>query len=364
MPDKKPRTCDAAAQQMLDCACEMGVCTAWDRMDSQGTPCAFGRQGICCRLCYMGPCRIVPPNRMTGICGATAEAIVARNLLRAVAAGTAAHSDHGREIIHALALAAEGKSEAYKIRGPRKLRVLAEEHGIPHDGRSDQEVARDLAKRFLDEFGKQDGTLFNLSRAPEQQRKNWAAAGTLPRGIDREVVTGLHSTNMGVDNDHEHLLMSAVRLGLADGWGGSMIATDVSDVLFGEPHPLRSRVNLGILKKDEVNILVHGHEPTLSDVIVAASRDPEMLALARSKGAKGINLAGICCTANEILMRHGVPIAGNFLNQELAIMTGAVEVMIMDVQCVFPALAELQKFFHTKVVSTSPKAKMPGAVRE
>jgi carbon-monoxide dehydrogenase catalytic subunit len=361
MPDKKPRTCDPASQEMLDCSCELGVCTAWDRLETQGTQCQFGRQGICCRLCYMGPCRIMP-NRPTGVCGATAESIVARNLLRAVCAGASAHSDHGRDILHALALAGEGKSEAYRIRGPRKLRVLADEYGIPQAGRSDQEVASDLAKLLLHEFGKQEGNLVNLSRAPEQQRKNWAAAEATPRGVDREIVTGLHSTHIGADNDGEHLLKSAVRVSLADGWGGSMIATDVSDVLFGEPHPLRSRVNLGILKKDEVNILVHGHEPTLSDVIVAASRDPEMLALARAKGAGGINLAGICCTANEILMRHGVPIAGNFLQQELAIMTGAVDVMLVDIQCVFPALPELQKCFHTKVVSTSPKARFPGSI--
>jgi carbon-monoxide dehydrogenase catalytic subunit len=157
------------------------------------------------------------------------------------------------------------------------------------------------------------------------------------------------------------LLLASVRAALADGWGGSMIATDVSDVLFGEPHPLRARVNLGVLKKDEVNIVVHGHEPTLSDVMVAAARDPEILKEAEAKGAKGVNLAGICCTANEILMRHGVPIAGNFLQQELAITTGVVDVMLVDVQCVFPAVTEMQKCFHTKVVSTSPKAKFPGA---
>jgi carbon-monoxide dehydrogenase catalytic subunit len=214
----------------------------------------------------------------------------------------------------------------------------------------------------LAEFGKQEGVLANVHRAPDQQRDNWAAEDAVPRGVDREVVTGLHATNMGGDNDAEHLLMAAVRVALADGWGGSMIATDVSDVLFGEPQPLRSRVNLGVLKADEVNILVHGHEPTLSDVIVAATSDPELLAEARAKGAKGINLAGICCTANEILMRHGIPIAGNFLQQELAVMTGAVDVMLIDIQCVFPALSRLQECFHTKVVSTSSKAKFPGTV--
>ena len=365
MADAKPRSVDPASQEMIILANAAGLQTVWDRLDAQKAQCRFGRLGLCCRNCFMGPCRVNPEGKgaQQGICGATVETIVARNLLRHVAAGTAAHSDHGREIARTLLLAAEGSSEVYKIRSPQRLRALADEWGIPRDGRSDQELAKDLGQAMLGEFGKQDGVLFNTRRAPEQQQKNWAAAGVTPRGIDREVVTAMNMTTMGVDNEAEHILLGAARTALADGWGGSMIATDVSDVLFGAPHPLRSRANLGVLKHDEVNILVHGHEPTLSDVMVAVARDPEILAEAAAKGAKGINLAGICCTANEILMRHGVPIAGNFLQQELAIMTGAVDVMLVDVQCVFPAVVELQKCFHTKIVATSPKAVFPDAVR-
>jgi len=360
-PGGKRRSADPAALAMIDVAAAGGIETPWDRLESQQPQCGFGTMGICCRNCFMGPCRVDPFGRraQVGICGADADTIVARNLLRHICTGTSAHSDHGRDMVHALLLAAEGKSAAYQVRGLRKLHRLAEEYGISRDGRSDQEIARELADFLLDEFGKQKGVLANLARAPEQQRKNWAAAGALVRGVDREVVTGLHATHVGADNDAEHLLLAAARTALADGWGGSMIGTDVSDVLFGEPHPVRSRANLGVLKEDEVNIVVHGHEPTLSDVVVAAARDPELLALAAEKGAKGINLAGICCTANEILMRHGIAVAGNVLQQELAVMTGAVELMLVDIQCVFPALSELQKCFHTKVVSTSPKAKFP-----
>lgn len=363
MPERKHRSVDPAAQQMLQIASQLGVSTAWDRFDAQQPQCGFGRLGLCCRHCLMGPCRIDPfgNGAKKGVCGATADTIVARGLLRALLGGAAAHSDHGRDIVHALLLAAEGKSEAYQLRGRRKLLAMAEEYGVKLDGRSDQEIARELALRLLAEFGKQEGYLVNVGRVPEQQRKMWEAAGVVPRGVDREVVTGMHMTHIGVDNDPEHLIMAAVRAALSDGWGGSMIATDVSDILFGEPHPLRARANLGVLKEDEVNVVVHGHEPTLSDVIVAAASDPEILALAKAKGAKGINLAGICCTANEILMRHGIPLAGNFLQQELAVATGVVEVMLVDVQCIFPALAELQQCFHTKVISTSPKAKFPGA---
>lgn len=363
MSQRKQRSVDPAALQMLDVAAEAGIDTAWDRLEAQQPQCGFGKLGICCKNCFMGPCRIDPFGQgpQEGICGATADTIVSRNLLRHICAGTAAHSDHARDLLHALALAAKGDSPAYQIKGPRKLHRLADEYGIARDRRSDQEIAGELARLLLAEFGRQEGFLLNVKRAPQQQQQNWTSQGATPRGIDREVVTGIHATHVGADNDPEHVLMAAVRTALTDGWGGSMIATDVSDVLFGEPHPLRSKVNLGVLKADQVNILVHGHEPTLSDVIVAAARDPELLAQAKAKGAQGINLAGICCTANEILMRHGVPIAGNFLHQELALMTGAVDVMLVDIQCVFPALVRLQGCFHTKVVSTSAKAKFPGA---
>ncbi len=363
MSERKDCSVDPASQQMLDIAPSVDVTTAWDRLAAQEPQCGFGKMGICCRNCFMGPCRVDPfgDGPQEGVCGATADVIVARNLLKDVCAGTSAHSDHGREVVKALRMAAEGKSEAYKIRGPGKLRKMAAIYGIPCEDRTDNEIAMDLADLLLAEFGKQDGALLNVDRAPEEQRKFWAATDATPRGIDREVVTGMHMTNVGVDNEAEHILMSCARVALADGWGGSLIASDVSDILFGEPHPLRSRMNLGVLKDDEVNILVHGHEPTLSDVIVAATQDPELLAEAKAKGANGITLAGICCTANEILMRHGVPIAGNFLQQELALLTGAVDVMLVDVQCVFPAVTDYQRCFHTKIISTSSKAKFANA---
>jgi carbon-monoxide dehydrogenase catalytic subunit len=360
---KRERSVDPASLQMIDVAAKGKIDTPWDRLDAQEPQCGFGKLGICCKNCFMGPCRIDPfgEGARVGICGADADTIVARNLLRHIATGTSAHSDHARSIVQALLLAATGNSDAYKIRGPKRLRTLAAEYGIATEGRSDLDIAKVLGELLLAEFGKQDGFLRDVARAPEQQRKNWEAADAVPRGIDREVVTGLHMTHVGGDHEPEHLLMGSVRTALADGYGGSMIATDVSDILFGEPQPLRSRVNLGVLRTDQVNIVVHGHEPTLSDVVVAAASDPELIALAKTKGATGINLAGICCTANEILMRHGVPIAGNFLQQELAVMTGVVDVMLVDIQCVFPALTDLQKSFHTKVVATSPKAKFPGA---
>ncbi len=350
---------DPAAQEMLIRADELGLGTAFHRADDM-PPCNIGGAGMCCKLCGMGPCRLVKGGQ-TGVCGATIDTIQARNLVRAIAAGSAAHSDHGRDMAFTLKAVANGETEGYVIRDVAKLRTVAAKYDIPIDGRSPEEIADELADLYIAQFGQQRGQIVPVKRAPEKRQKLWAEQGVIPRGLDREVVESLHRTHIGDDQDPEHLLNHAIRTSLADGWGGSLIATDISDILFGTPAPVLGQANLGVLKEDMVNVVVHGHEPTLSEMIVAASQDPEIIAYAEAAGAKGINLAGICCTANEILMRQGIPAAGNFLHQELSILTGAVEAMVVDVQCIMQALVNLAQSFHTKVITTSPKVKIKGA---
>ncbi len=353
------RTSDPAAQEMLIRADELGIGTAFSRADDM-VPCNIGGAGMCCKLCGMGPCRLTKDGQ-TGVCGATIDTIQARNLIRAIAAGSAAHSDHGRDMAFTLKAVANGETEGYIIRDVAKLRIVASKYGIPIEKRSPNEIANDLADLYIAQFGQQRGTLAPVARAPEKRQKLWKDLGVTPRGVDREVVEALHRTHIGDDQDPEHILSHAIRTSLADGWGGSMIGTDVSDILFGTPAPILGQANLGVLKEDMVNVVVHGHEPTLSQMVVAASQDPEIIAYAKAAGANGINLSGICCTANEILMRQGIPAAGNFLHQELAILTGAVEAMVVDVQCIMQALVELATNFHTKIITTSPKVKITGA---
>ena len=273
----------------------------------------------------------------------------------------AAHSDHGRDLAFTLKAMAKGQAKGFQIRDPFKLKVVAGHLGIPTDGRPINDIANDIADKAIAEFGQQKGELAYLKRAPKKRYELWKQLEIAPRGIDREVVEVLHRTHMGDDQDAEHILDQAMRCALSDGWGGSMLATDISDILFGTPSPLVSQVNLGVLKEDEVNIVIHGHEPTLAEMLVVAVNDPELIAHAKTKGANGINMAGICCTSNETLVRHGMPSAGNFLHQELAILTGAVEAMVVDVQCIMQALPNVASNFHTEVITTSPKVKIQGA---
>jgi len=363
MKTPEERSSDSATVEMLKHVADLGIAVAWDRQEAMEPQCGFGSLGICCRICTMGPCRIDPfgDGPSEGICGATADIIAARNLIRMIAGGAAAHSDHGRDIAHTLLMAGEDENCDYEPKDETKLRTLAAELGVETDGKDLRQVAHDVAEICLGQFGRQHGEVVFAARAPEDQQKRWRAAGVMPRGVDREIVEIMHRTHIGVDNDPINLLLQGVRASLGDGWGGSMIATDLSDVLFRTPGWVTSRANLGVLEPDMVNIVVHGHEPTLSEMIVAAAQDKEMIELAKSQGADGINLSGICCTANEILMRHGIPLAGNFLQQELAMATGAVEAMIVDVQCIMPALGKVAGRYHTKLISTSPKAKFPYA---
>ncbi|HTR45349.1 MAG TPA: anaerobic carbon-monoxide dehydrogenase catalytic subunit [Thermodesulfovibrionales bacterium] len=329
-------------------------------------PCPIGSVGACCKVCHMGPCRLVGKNaeeEMRGVCGATLSTIAARNLVRMIAAGTSAHSDHARGMAEALLATAKGEAKDFKITDVKKLYRVAGYLNIEFEGRPVTDVAFDVATKFLQDFGRQHGGELNyLSRAPKKTQERWKKWGIAPRSIDREVVESMHRTNIGVDHDPDHLLLQGLRTSLADGWGGCMISTDITDILFGTPNPQKGRMSLGIFKEDEVNFIVHGHEPLLAELIVEMSTDPEIVAYAKSKGAKGINLGGMCCTANEVLMRHGIASAGGFTNQELGIMSGLVDAISVDVQCIMPAIAELSKKFHTKVITTNPKAKMVGAM--
>jgi carbon-monoxide dehydrogenase catalytic subunit len=359
----KKKSIQADTWAMLEVAQREQIETVWDRLARQQPQCGYCNLGTSCRICAMGPCRVDPfgEGPQKGVCGADADIIVARNLARAIAAGASSHSDHGRDILETLYLVGEGKTEGYQVSEPEKLRRLATEYGVETEGKDDRQLASELAWEMMEDYGMRREKLPLAGRAPVARQQVWEKTATYPRGVDRENVETLHRTHMGVDNDWVNILLQAVRTGLSDGWGGSMIATELSDVLFGIPKPVVSAANLGVLKADQVNIILHGHNPMLSEVIVAASQSPDLLALAKEKGAQGINLAGLCCTGNEVLMRKGIPMAGNHLMQELSLMTGAVELMVVDYQCIMPAITETAKCFHTKVISTFDKAKFPGA---
>jgi len=372
LADPAQATIDEATQLMLERAHELDIDTVFDRAENM-KPCNIGTQGTCCKNCGMGPCRLPLPksgiegdDERKGLCGATPNTIAARNFLRMIASGAAAHSDHGRCVAEVFLAAAKKQTEDYKIKDPLKLLAIAPHFRVDTtvevDGevvdRKLDEIAVEVAEKALNEWGKAEGELLYLQRAPKPLYEKWKKTGVLPRNIDREIVEIMHRTHIGVDQDYKNLMKQGTRAAIADGWGGSMLATDLQDVLFGTPYPLQSEANLGVLKEEYVNIIIHGHEPVLSEMLVTVAQHKELQDYSKSKGAKGIQLAGICCTANEVLQRHGVPLCGTFLQQELAIITGACDAMVVDIQCIFQNIANVAKCFHTKIITTHPIAKM------
>ena len=349
---------EEATARLLETGAKVGA-DAWQfRVKNQTPHCKFGEQGVCCRICSMGPCRITP-KAPRGICGCDAHGIVGRNFLRFTAGGAATHSDHGREICITLGHAKEGGD--YQVKDPEKLIRIAKEWGVETEGKDIYDLAHEMSDLAQEEYGKIRGVSRWLKRAPEHTQELWHDAGIEPRAIDREVSCAMHMTHMGNTSKPEALIRQALRNGLSDGWGGSMCGTEFSDVLFGTPKPIDTEANLGVMVAENVNIVVHGHDPSLSEMICEYADSKEMIDYAKSVGAKGITVSGVCCTSNEVAMRRGVPMAGNFLQQENVVLTGACEAIVVDVQCIFPALGPLSKCFHTKFITTSPIAQMPDA---
>ncbi|MBT9140889.1 MAG: Carbon monoxide dehydrogenase 2 [Dehalococcoidia bacterium] len=352
------RTIDLASKAILQIAEREGYPTIWDRFAAQMPQCGFGELGTCCRICLQGPCRV--RGAQLGACGATADAIVARNLARAIAAGTAAHSGHAKHLAHTLLRSAQGQAADYPIKDEAKLKAVAARLGIPADGKAADELAREVAQVALADFSeKQTPVAWAATNVTQGRVETFLKHGVMPTGIDSAISEVMHRTTYGCDADPVNLLLGGIKCALAD-FAGMHMATDLADILFSTPKPVVTQANLGVLKPDAVNIAVHGHNPVLSDVIaqVAHELDEE----ARAVGAPGgVNLVGICCTGNEVLMRHGIPSATHSVSQELAVLTGALDAIVVEYQCIMPGLATVAECYHTRLITTMPITKIPGA---
>lgn len=357
LAEDRQRSADPAVQQFL--TRNLPADTAYDRFLRQQPQCDYGDTGLCCRICIQGPCRITAA-APKGVCGATAYTIVARNLLRSVLAGAAAHSDHAKHILLTLKALAEGGAGDYTIGSPKKLQVVAERFGIPTASREQLAILHDLVELGLADFSRLTGGNLEWvinTVAPGRIRK-FHETDILPSGIFDTLATGMAQTHLGMDADPVSLVFKTLEAALAD-YAGMHLGTDLSDVLFGIPSPIYTEANLGVIDQAKVNIAVHGHNPLLSEMIVQAVREQEGEALA--VGAAGIQLMGVCCTGNEVLMRQGVPLATNFMSQELPIMTGALDAMVVDVQCIMPSIQVVAECFHTRIITTSKNARIPGS---
>jgi carbon-monoxide dehydrogenase catalytic subunit len=354
-------SCDATAQ-MLRKARRDGVETAFDRAANMKA-CPIGADSACCKHCFMGPCRLnaKDPYSKVGVCGATIDTIMARNFARAVAAGSAAHTDHGMGMLDLFRDVLNGKIKDYSIKNPQKCIEVAESIGIETEDRELKDIAMDLYHELERTYTQVDGEIPFAKRVPAKTLETWRKEGIVPRGAMREIMELMHRSTMGVDQHYENITKQCSRTALADGWGGSLVATEISDILFGTPSPVAVEVNMGVLKEDQVNIIIHGHEPNLFESIVESVNEPTLIQAAKDAGAKGINLVGMCCSGLEMFVRHGIPHAGNFMSTEAVLVTGAVDAMGVDVQCIKQGLVKVADCYGTKLITTNPRCHIEGA---
>ena len=356
----KEVTMDPAALELLALAEEQNMDTLWDRQAKMDPQCGYGELGLCCRICLQGPCRINPfgDEPKKGICGARDYTIVARNLIRMMAGGAAAHSDHGRHIAHAFLHMLDGHAPAYKIKDENKLKLVAQRVGVETEGKDIMAIAREVTTLMLEDFSRQteEPCAWYSSLLTKKRLALADSHDVTPTNIDRGICELMHRTHYGCDADPVPLIFGGIKCAMGD-LTGEALSTDISDVMFGTPDIIHSEANLGALKEDHVNICVHGHNPILSEVVCDLAE--ELKGEAEAAGAKGINIVGICCTANELLMRRGVPIATNMACQELAILTGVVDAMVIDYQCIAPTAGWWAQCFHTRLISTMPITRIP-----
>lgn len=357
-------TPDPAVKEMILRQNQLGFDTTFDRFDQQQPQCGFGMAGICCKICNMGPCKITSKSPK-GVCGADADLIVARNLLRSAAAGAAQHGMHGREVILSLKWAAEGKLDL-PILGQQKIKDTAKAFGIKTERRSIKKIASELADVLLDDMSRTVPGDYKIIEAlgSEERKKVWKELDIIPISAYHEVFEAYHKTGVGTDGDWKSVMQQFLRCGLAFTYSGVVSTSIATDGLFGVGDRVTSKVNIGALKKGYVNIAVHGHLPTLVSEIVRVGQEEKFINLAKEAGAKGIRFYGICCSGLSAMYRYaGVIPLSNAVSAELVLGTGALDLWIADVQDVFPSIMEVAKCFRTTVVTTSESARLPGAER-
>lgn len=357
-------TPDPAVREMILRQNQLGFDTTFDRFDSQQPQCGFGMAGICCKICNMGPCKITSKSPK-GVCGADADLIVARNLLRSAAAGAAQHGMHGREVILSLKWAAEGKLDL-PILGQQKIKDTAKAFGIKTERRSIKKIASELADVLLEDMSRTVPGDYKIIEAlgSEERKKVWKELDIIPISAYHEVFEAYHKTGVGTDGDWKSIMQQFLRCGLAFTYSGVVSTSIATDGLFGVGDRVTSKVNIGALKKGYVNIAVHGHLPTLVSEIVRVGQEEKFINLAKEAGAKGIRFYGICCSGLSAMYRYaGVIPLSNAVSAELVLGTGALDLWIADVQDVFPSIMEVAKCFRTTVVTTSESARLPGAER-
>ncbi len=366
--ETKKASAHETINEMYGIVHEQGVTNVIDRYETQKSKCTFCVQGLSCSLCSMGPCRITEKTSL-GACGIEADGMAMRNMLHRNIMGTSAYSYHANEAFKTLKATAEGKTP-FEITDKEKLINFATAIGIDTDSRGIEDIARDVADFMIGELKCDSSTPSKMVEifAPEKRKEVWKKLGIFPGGALSEVMDCSTSAMTNVDTDYVSLALKAMRLGIATAYSAQIPLEASQDILFGTPKPHASKVDLGIIDPGYVNIAVNGHEPFVGAALIKLAEKEEVQDMAKAAGAKGIKIIGSIETGQELQQRYAANgvfagLTGNWITQEFALATGAIDVFAMDMNCSLPTLAVYEEKYNTTLVPVSKLVRIRGVKR-
>lgn len=357
-------TCKSADKPLEEFIAGLPMETSHHRVDNQKTKCGFGLKGVCCRLCSNGPCRITP-TAPRGICGATADVIVTRNLLRAVASGSGCY-------IHVVENTARNLKDTARtkgtIKGENALRLLVHEFGL-EESDDLHKMAEAVADKVLSDLYKPDyeemELIEKLAYAPRY--KKWKELGILPGGAKSEVFAGVVKCSTNLNSDPVNMLMTCLRLGISTGLYGLPLTNLLNDVMLGEPQIRMAPVGLNVIDPDYINIMITGHQHSIFVDLQERLASPEAVEKAKAAGAKGFKLVGCTCVGQDLQLRgvHYTDIfdghAGNNYTSEAVLATGAIDAVLSEFNCTLPGIEPICDELKIKQICLDDVAKKANA---
>ncbi len=356
-------TCASADKPLEGFIRSLPMETSHHRVEGQSTKCGFGLQGVCCRLCANGPCRITP-KAPRGICGATADVIVARNFLRAVASGSGCYIHIVENTALNVKKTAEIKGE---IKGEKSLAKLAEIFGV--QGTDKWDTAKQVAQKVLDDLYKPEYEKMELveKMAYAPRFKKWQELGILPGGAKSEVFHGVVKCSTNLNSDPVDMYTDCLKLGISTGLYGLTLTNLLNDVLLGEPELRMAPVGLRVIDPDYINIMITGHQHTIFVDLQERLTSPEAVAKAQAAGAKGFKLVGCTCVGQDLQLRgaHYTEVfdghAGNNYTSEAVLATGAIDAVLSEFNCTLPGIEPICDELKIKQICLDDVAKKANA---
>ena len=356
-------TCASADKPLEGFIRNLPMETSHHRVEGQSTKCGFGLQGVCCRLCSNGPCRITP-KAPRGICGATADVIVARNFLRAVASGSGCYI----HVVENTALNVKKTAmEKGEIKGERSLKRLADAFGV--QGKDKWETAQIVAEKVIADLYKPEYEKMELVEklAYAPRFKRWQELGILPGGAKSEVFHGVVKCSTNLNSDPVDMLTDCLKLGISTGLYGLTLTNLLNDVLLGEPELRMAPVGLRVIDPDYINIMITGHQHTIFVDLQEKLISKEAVEKAKAVGAKGFKLVGCTCVGQDLQLRgsHYTEVfdghAGNNYTSEAVLATGAIDAVISEFNCTLPGIEPICDSLKIKQICLDDVAKKANA---